>query len=285
MKLLRQILLICISAAMLLFQTVGVSKEPEHELPPLQFGLLPYLSIHQLIKNYLPLKHYLEITLNRQVVMTTAPDYRTHLLRLRDNSYDFYLTAPHMAALAERSWNARRLTGYKSRLSGSLVVAKDSPYRQIADIKGKTIATPGPYAIVTMLAESLLQSHHLKAGENVFITAAHNNSLLAVIRGNIDAAVTAISVFERGESPQQLRVLGTTQAVPHAMFMASARLTESDYVAVREALVSFRAAGPGKGFFERSGYQDMLLISDERMLELKPYAEKLDRLLNSEGVN
>lgn len=278
----RRFLQVWLSATIILFHATAFSKEIDNTLPPLQFGLLPYLSVHQLIKNYLPLKNYLEEKLGRTIVMTTAPDYRSHLLRIRDNVYDFYLTAPHMAALAEHDWQAQRLAGYKRRLEGSLVVAKNSPYRKIADIRGKIIAAPGPYAIVTVLAESLLESHHLIPGENIIITASHNNSLLAVIRGNADAAIISSSVFGQQEYKQQLRLLGTTQSVPHTMFMARAHINESDYLAIRDAFMHFTADGPGKLFFEHTGYVDMVSITDAQMRELAPFAETLRHLLYGE---
>lgn len=271
---------------LLALHTTVSAKEPGPSLQPLQLGLLPYLSIHQLVKSYLPLKKYLEQRLGRTVVVTSAPDYHAHLLRVRDNAYDIYLTAPHMAALAEKRWHARRLTAYKRRLQGDLVVDKNSSYQKISDLKNKMIVAPGNYAIVTMLADSLFRQHGLIPGQSISIqpTASHNNALLAVIRRYADAAVVSAAVFESWNKPgqQNLRVLASTQSVPHAMFMASAHLSESDFELLLDAFMHFTADGSGKKFFEHTGYIDMMPITDAQMRELEPFAEELKRLLGAE---
>lgn len=55
----------------------GFAAEP----PPLQMGVLPYLSGERLFEVFLPMKEYLETQLKRRIVLSTAPDFKTCVQR------------------------------------------------------------------------------------------------------------------------------------------------------------------------------------------------------------
>lgn len=246
---------------------------------PLQFGLLPYVSTRKLFTYYLPIKEYLERSLARKVVMSTAPDFKTYLARARAGEYDLYHTAPHFAALAERDWGYRRVSRLTRELDGSFVVAKNGKVQRIEDLRGAVVRVPDPLAIVTMLGEHTLREHGLKPGVDVDVrfSPSHNNAVLAVARGEAAAAVTSAAVFEKMEPEvrEKLHVLTGTQKVPHMMFMAGPRLSDEEYRALRQAMLAFTAAGEGKAFFQETGYGDMVDISDATMDTLAPFLDEL----------
>lgn len=250
-------------------------------LRPLQFGLLPYVSTRKLFTSYLPIKDYLERVLGRQVVVSTAPNFKTYLARARRGDYDLYHTAPHFAALAERDWGYRRVARFTRELDGSFVVARDGKVKRIEDLRGGVVRVPDPLAIITMLGEQSLQEHGLVPGVDVDVrfSPSHNNAVLAVVRGEADAAVTSAAVFEKmpPEVRAQLRVLASTRKVPHMMFMAGPHLSDDEYRALRKAMLAFTAKGPGRQFFQDTGYGDMIDISDETMGALAPFLDELDK--------
>ena len=67
----RQLLIVTWLAMSLLTPAWGT------ELPPLQMGVLPYLSTGRLFEKFLPLKDNLETQLQRRIVLSTAPDFNT----------------------------------------------------------------------------------------------------------------------------------------------------------------------------------------------------------------
>lgn len=253
--------------------------------PPLRVGLLPFLSTAKLLADFAPIKDYLEIKLQRPVILETAPNFKSYIERAGQYQYDLYLTAPHIAALVEHDYHYRRVSRLTRGLDGSIVVRKDGPIKSIDDLKNHVFTTPADTAITTMLGEQLLLQHHLYNGKNITIqyTPSHNNAIIAVATGKADAAVTSAAVFENmaPEIRDKLAILTKTETVPHMMFMASPKLSGRDFKALRQAMLEFTASGPGKAFFEKSGYGDMGKITDKEMQQLRPYVRMLQQRLKT----
>lgn len=251
--------------------------------PPLRFGLLPYVSTHRLLDQYQPIKTYLEARLKRAVIVSTAPDFKTYVERACRGEYDLYHTAPHFAALAELDYGYHRLSRLSRELEGSLVIARGSGIKSVADLRGKVVFAPDPLAIITMLGEELLAEHGLHPGVEVTVryTPSHNNAVLAVARRKAHAAIISAAVFETmpDEVRAQLTVVAHTRRVPHMMFMAGPNVSAEDAHALQRALLDFTASGAGKRFFHATGYGDMTRIDDRAMFTVAPFIPILKQRL------
>lgn len=271
----------CLLWAMLCLTTGSAYGLPSQS--PLVVGILPYLSPAALLKTWKPFIEYLEEHTERPVKVASAPDFRTYVKRAATGYYDVYQTAPHFALLAEKKYHYRRLARLKRELDGAIVVSRQSKAVSLNDLRGRIFATPDKLAIVTLLAELTLSAHGLTPHRDVQMkyTPSHNNALIAVIEGTADAAVTSTAVFERmsEERKRQLRLLTRTSKVPHMMIMAGPAVSESEYQALLGIILGFTAKGPGKAFFEESGYGDMVRIRDRDMARLMPILSMLNARL------
>ena len=256
------------------------ADRPTSAQRPLQFGLLPYLSTRKLFSYYAPLQHYLERKLGRPVRMSTAPDFFTYIQRAREGQYDLYHTAPHFAAQAEAEFGYRRVSRLMRELDGSIVVARSSNIHSAAGLRGRTLITPDTLAIVTFLGMQWLRDHGLQPGVDIEVKHApsHNSAIMAVARGDVEAAVTSTAAFEN--MPQKissrLRVLGRTKKVPHMMFMAGPHLSDQEYQQLRKAVLAYTAKGAGKEYFLLTGHGDMGPITDQDMQRLLPFLNELN---------
>lgn len=243
--------------------------------PPLQMGLLPYLSGDRLFEYFLPMKDYLEAKLKRRIVLSTAPDFKTYVQRAARGDYDIYQTAPHFALLAEMEHGYRRVGKLTRALDGDVIVERGGPIKRIEDLRGRIVITPDALAITSMLGEHLLKDHGLSPGRDYRLLRAnsHNNAILTVHHGGADAALTSAAVFEQlaPEIKSQLRVLAKTRQVPHMMVMAHRRMPQAQYQRLKTALLAFTHNGPGHKFFETTGYGDMGPITDTDMARLQPF--------------
>ena len=249
------------------------------ELAPLQMGVLPYLSSERLFEYFLPMKDYLELKLQRRIVMSTAPNFKVYVQRAAHGDYDIYQTAPHFALLAETGSGYRRVSRLMRELDGSVVVRRDSAVRRPEDLRGRIVITPDELAITSMLGEQLLQDHGLTSGKDYRIVraASHNNAIITVYRGEADAALTSSAEFENAapEVVRELRLLTKTRKVPHMMIMAHPRLSAVEYERLKRALLAFTRDGAGHRFFEITGYGDMGTITDADMARLQPFLQHL----------
>lgn len=251
--------------------------------PPLQMGLLPYLSSERLFEYFLPMKDYLEVKLKRRIVLSTAPDFKTYVQRAARGEYDIYQTAPHFALLAEVEHGYQRVARLTRDLSGDIVVRRDSQVRHIKDLRGRTVITPDALAITSLLGEELLKTHGLEPGRGYRLlrTSSHNNAIMTVYRNQADAAFSSVEVLEKLplEITRELRILAKTRQVPHMMIMAHRRMQRADYDRLKTALLAFAYDGSGHKFFEATGYGDIGPISDADMARLQPFLTDLkDRL-------
>lgn len=251
--------------------------------PPLQMGLLPYLSGERLFEYFLPMKDYLEAKLKRRIVLSTAPDFKTYVQRAARGEYDIYQTAPHFALLAEVEHGYRRVARLTRDLNGDVVVRRDSPVQHIQDLRGRTVITPDALAVTSMLGEELLKDHGLAPGKGYRLlrTASHNNAIMTVYRSQADAAFSSVEVLEKlpPEITRELRILAKTRQVPHMMVMAHRRMQPAEYDRLKAALLAFTRDGPGYKFFEATGYGDIGPITDTHMARLRPFLTDLkDRL-------
>lgn len=251
--------------------------------PPLQMGLLPYLSGERLFEYFLPMKDYLEVKLKRRIILSTAPDFITYVQRAARGEYDIYQTAPHFALLAEVEHGYRRVGKLTRELDGDVVVGLNSPVKRVEDLRGRIVITPDALAITSMLGEHLLKDHGLNPGRDYRLVRAnsHNNAILTVHHGDADAALTSAAVFEQlaPETKHQLRVLAKTRKVPHMMVMAHRRIPPAEYQRLKTALLAFTRNGPGQKFFKITGYSDIGPITDADMERVQPFLTDLkDRL-------
>lgn len=269
----------CVLTAGLALPTLLFAAQP----PPLQMGLLPYLSGERLFEYFLPMKDYLEAKLKRRIVLSTAPDFKTYIRRAARGDYDIYQTAPHFALLAEVEHGYRRVARLARDLNGDVVVRRDSPVQHIEALRGRTVITPDALAITSMLGEELLKDHGLAPGKGYRLlrTASHNNAIMTVYRSQADAAFSSVEVLEKlpPEITRELRILAKTRQVPHMMVMAHRRMPQAEYDRLKAALLAFTHDGPGHKFFEATGYGGIGPITDTDMARLRPFLTDLkDRL-------
>lgn len=247
---------------------------------PLRLGLLPYLSSQKLIATYAPLANFLEQRLGRKILLVTAPDFASYFRRSTQGRYDIYFTAPHFAAYAEMNYQHRRLVRPKRNLRGTFVVPVGSEISQIEDMRGKTLATPDNLAVLTIVAENMLQEHGLVPGHSVFIhyAASHNNAIATVLEGRSDAAIALSAFYDRLDEARQARVkvVSMTPAIPHAMFMALPAMQPELYRLILAAMLDFSKSEEGRVFFDVTAFINFVEISDTDMSQMKPFAQKID---------
>lgn len=238
-------------------------------------GVLPYLSTERLFQYFTPMKAYLEVQLKRRIVLNTAPNFRTYVQRAANHEYDIYQTAPHFALLAEVDSGYRRLARMARGLDAGVFVRREDPATRVEELRGRRVATPDRLAMTSVLGEQLLRDHGLEAGRDYILqdAATHNNALMRVVQNDADAALTSAAVLEHLPSPvrNQLRLLAPTVQVPQLMIMASPKLSESDFRELSQAMLSFTHDGPGKEFFNMTGYLGIASITQKDMDQIKPF--------------
>lgn len=252
----------------------------------LRVAVVPYLTTSVLLKLFEPIRAHLEGELKRPVELYTAPDIRTHVRRIQKPDFDAVITAAHMGRLAQLDAGYLPVAGFESPLKGIIAVHKNSPIKDIADLKGKTLSVNDRLLLVSIVTLQDLRNLGLRFEDIRFVSSVtQNSSLLSVAHGDVDAAITAI--FTLNQIPetqrQDIRTIYTTERLPNVMFLANPRLPATERDAMRRALTGFGGTPAGEQFFSTSGYNGIVPLDDAYMKTIDIYIPETRRILASGG--
>jgi phosphonate transport system substrate-binding protein len=254
--------------------------------PTLEIGLVPNVSARTLLAAYQPMRAFLEQRLGQPVQLFTAPDFKTFYQRTARAEYDVVVTPAHFARLAQTEAGYVPLTTYRRNLSALLVVAQDSPIKNISDLRGKSVAIVDPLAIVTMRGLQWFREQGLQPNVDfaVHISAPHNTAVRAVMHGDMDAAIIGSGPYRimPSELRTGTRILAILGSVPNATFLASPKLPAGAAERIRAALLAFAEQSPeGRKFIADYGYEGMLPVSPEALGAMDGYAAEVKKRLET----
>jgi len=253
------------------------------ETGAIEIAVLPYFSSRTLLLQYEPLRAFVEARLHRPTYLATAHDYRTFVERTQQRAYPFVVTGPHLGRLAQVDAGYRPLLGWKSNLQGVVLVRADGALRSLADLRGRSMATPPALAVTTMLGLDALAAAGLSPDDvRTVAQPTHNAAVLAVLRGEHDAALVWTKTLATldSETRGQLRPIDYTKILPTAsLFLASPVLAEDEAAALREALLAFSDTAEGRAFLARSDYEGLVPVGPGELAYLDRFLEPTRRAL------
>ncbi len=145
-----------------LFLLANMQASRAGDTEPLIFGVFPYVTAKQVVETYRPIAYALEKRLKRRVLLYTARNFRTFAERTQQGEYDIVLTPPHLAWLARQDAHYRPILQYSNRVKGLLVVQSNSAFDSPEALRGRTIATVSPTAMVVLTIQDELAAHGIK---------------------------------------------------------------------------------------------------------------------------
>lgn len=250
---------------------------------PLVFGVFPHLTAKQVVETYRPIADTLEKHLQRDVIIYSARDFKTFVERTRQGDYDILLTAPHMAWLARQDAGYRPLLKYAQPVYGLLVVKADSPYTEPKALRGRTIATPDPFAVAVLAlhAEMAAQGLRPHIDYRTVASGSHRNAAIQVINDRADGAMLGQHTYTLlpPELRQQLRVLAKTPSLSSLMYLTHPRLRDAEAQAVRKALLQFASLPAGRTFMHDGGYAGFVDVDGSELQSFHRYALQVQDLL------
>lgn len=252
----------------------------------LQMGVFPYLSTRALLDLYEPVRLYLAQEMGRPVNLFTASGFKAYAVRTQRSDFDILITPPHFARLAQREAGYLPLAMYTRELRGIVVVPMLASIRNLQDLQGKRIATPARLALVSMVGRKMLRDNGLSAelGLQIQSTSSHYNAVLALQRGEVDAAITENSALAQmpAELRSGVRIVAQTSAMPHVMYLVHPRLGLETIEHLKAALLKFPETAVGRKFLQDSGSEGLRLTREADLKVMEPYSQELKRLLSSE---
>lgn len=184
------------------------------------FAVHPLHNPQLLHQKFAPLMGYLTAHIpNTAFDLDASNTYADYETKLRQRRPHFALPNPYHAVLA-RDWGYHVIArmGDDDVFRGIFLVRKDSPIREPADLKGKTVAYPAPTALAAaMMPQLYLQTHGVDVQtelDNQYV-GTHNSAIMNAYLGKSAASATwpvAWAAFQKANPKEaaELKVIWQT---------------------------------------------------------------------------
>jgi phosphonate transport system substrate-binding protein len=183
-----------------------------------KFGIVPQSSGSKLAQLWTPILAYLQEKSGVDLEFATTRNIPTFEKRLHDSKYDFAYMNPYQYTEVhnESGYNAFAKAKDK-RLQGIIVVAKDSPYRDIKDLDGQEMAFPSNAFAATLVPLAYFKSIGIRVTPRY--VASHDSVYRSVAKGRFPAGGGVMRTFKNTTKAvhDDLRILWKTgNYTPHA---------------------------------------------------------------------
>ena len=245
---------IALTAGLLWLGSAWATEPPTG--PTYTFGVVPEYSVTLLARISMPVLDALRAKSGLRLRFATAPDIPTFARRLAAGEYDFAFMDPYQYTIFHQHPGYQVFAKEKDRLlEGIVVVRRDAPYRELADLKGQTLVFPAPASFAATL---LVRANFTRQGIAITpkFVSFHDSVYLNVARGFYPAGGGMVRSFERLEPEvrDQLRILWTSQPFPPNAFAAHPRIPAAVVDRLRQAMLNLDNDAAGRAALEKISF-------------------------------
>lgn len=240
-----------------------------------KLGVAPHTSARVIIEMYQPLRQYLEKALGMPVEVRTAPDFTEFARRAVNQEYDIAVTTGHQARLLQTDAGYQPLLTYKADFKAVALVAKDSSYRQAADLKGTTALGLSPTSLVTLWGLHWLKQNGLGELPVRYVSAADSVSR-QVLAGDAGVAFTSLANFQKLPADQQaaLRIFAESEPMAGRVYVLNKRRA-GQQAKIESALWAFADTPVGRQYLESNKLDGYRRLRARELESMDPYAAEV----------
>lgn len=217
-------------------------------------GVVPQFDIRQIERIWQPIlkevaaRSGVRLKLNAS---TRIPEFETVFEK---GGFDFAYMNPYHAIVANQKQGYKPiLRDLGKRLSGIIVVRKDSPITEVSQIDGKKIALPAPNALGASMLPRAEFATKFNIKPNISYVRSHDSVYLNTAMGISDAGGGVKATFNRQpeEIRNQLRILHRTGDVPKHPVVVHPRVPLEIVNRVRNAFIEMGKSKEGKALLAK----------------------------------
>ena len=232
--------------------TGSVVKEVE-EITSLKMGLIPADDAEEMLKNYEPIRTYLEEEMGMPVEILVTTDYSAAIEAMRAGHIDMAWFGPFSYVIASNIAEAQAIVnGVKSSTGSStyksvIVVNVESGIETLEDLKGEKFAFVDPASTSgNLIPRKMLLENGIDPDEDfeeIIYSGTHNAVQYAIANGHINAGATGDNVYyrmiEEGEiDPEINKIIYESEPIPGSPIAVRGDLPESIKLAIQNALLN-----------------------------------------------
>lgn len=271
----------------LLFQVMAI-QAAEQKIG-LEIGIAPFLPVKTLVQNYAPLRDYLQIQLQEPVSIVSATDYKAFSLAIHKLEYPIIISVANLAYLAWADDKYIPLLQPLNFTQPVVIIANSQAFRQLSDLRGKTISMTDATGILSMQGIQMLREAGLEDKRDISIKHMQNHSAAVnlVISGEAAAAIVSNRAYLQMAPAvkEQVKVVYTWEkgSAPGIIYMSSPDMPRKRREKIKNAILEFAQNTPeGKKLMSDLGYGGLQNIEPADLQTLAPYGALLKNILISE---
>jgi phosphonate transport system substrate-binding protein len=215
--------------------------------------------------------------LGKQITLKTSSGFDIYREKLQQQNYDIAVIQPFDYPLVVEELGYIPLAQIKVNLRAVVIVKEDSPYRSLADLKGKRVAMAPQHAATSRQGMwALNEADLLEAGEiSIDYRRSHDACLHALQVDNADACITGPPPFKDfvNRTGAKLRVLMTTDPIPHILAVAHPRVPPEDRNAVASIMSQWEHDEAGRKILEKMRFPGWKQAEPEQYAIMRQYLE------------
>lgn len=222
-----------------IFFIFAISIFPEVKAEKYTFGAIPQTDQKEVFSTWVPIIEKLEKKTGFKIKIITADGIDKFGEALYKGSIDIAYSNPYNTLLAYNKLGYTPLFASSEKLNGIVVVKKDSPIKDIADLNGKKIAFPSKTAVgASLLVRAELNGLHGINFEEEYVKN-HNSVYLNVAKGFADAGGGVGKTFKQQppEISDNLRVIYETAFIPSHPIIVHPRMGKENIAKIKAALL------------------------------------------------
>ncbi len=264
--------LLCILIALVAVALVAAPAAAKFDPNPkvLKVALLPDENASTVIKNNLPLKKYLENSLDKKIDLVVTTDYSSMIEAMRHGRIHVAYFGPLSYTMAKAKGapieafaglSKKGKTTYHAVVIGNVAAGIE----KIEDIKGKDMAYGDPASTSShLIPKSMLAAKGLQAGKNYqgHHVGSHDAVAVTVQSGRAQAGGLSKPIFEalveKGIiSPDKVRVLAVSKPFPQYPWTMRSDLDPVLKAQISEAFLTLKDPSVLKAFKKATGFGPM----------------------------
>ena len=234
-------------APLLCGSVIAVAEEA-----PLELSVHPYLPAAEILTRFAPLAAEIERTTGRKLVIRVGPTYDDHVEEIGTNRADIAYLGPGeyvelVTRYGQKPLLARQVVNNDPFLHGEIIVRADSPFKSLADLKGRRLAFSDPMSTMTALPLAMLRQSGVFGATlgSVKFLEGQRNVAIAVLAGDFDAGAVKEELFQAYEK-DGLRSLAATPPVYDYVFVARSTLPRPLIDTLRHLLLGLGSSPHGR---------------------------------------
>jgi phosphonate transport system substrate-binding protein len=267
MKNLKKVLVYTLSS--LIITSLVACSSADKQKDVLRFGVIPFESAEELIKNVTPMMDVISKGLDMEVKPFIAADYTGVIEAFRGKKLDAAFLTPASYVMGKREANVRVIL--KSQRNGNpyyygvIIARTDSGINTLNDLKGKKFSFGDPLSTSGyVFPKKLLLDNKINPEtdfSHVIFSGTHDATVLAILNKKVDAGATfsedkegkmgSWTKYLSPEEIKQIKVIGATDTIPSDNICVSADLDPKIADKLADVIIEYGKTEQGKAMMKK----------------------------------